>query len=67
MSAPMTAGIAYGRKIISRENRANRVVTTSSMSAIASETTICSGISTSENRMTNQTPSRKCGSVNALT
>ena len=26
MRAPMTAGMAYGRKIISRENFANRVV-----------------------------------------
>ena len=63
----MTAGMAYGRKIISRENRANRVVNASSTSASASETTICTGISTSANRTTNQTPLRNDGSVNALT
>ena len=45
----MTAGIAYGMKIMSRENRAKRPTTMSRMSATASETTICSGISTSEN------------------
>ena len=61
MSAPITAGIAYGMKIISREKRAKRVITMSRISAIASETAICSGISTSENRTTNQTPSRNDG------
>ena len=40
-------------KIMRRENRANRVITMSRISAIASETAICSGISTSEKRMTN--------------
>jgi hypothetical protein len=33
----------------------------------ASETAICSGISTTANRMTNPTPSRNCGSWKALT
>ncbi len=63
----MTVGIAYGRKIMRREKRANRVVTASRMSAIASEMMICSGIETSEKRMTNHTPDRKLGSVNAFT
>ena len=36
------------------------------MRAIASEIAICSGIRTIEKLITNQTPSRKLGSVNAL-
>ena len=59
-------GIAYGMKIMSRENRANRVTRMSSIRAMASESAICRGMSTSENRMTNQTPSRNDGSVKAL-
>ena len=51
---------------MSRANRVNHVVTASRMSAIASEMSICSGISTIEKRMTNQTPLRKFSSVNAL-
>ena len=53
-------------KIMRRENRANRVITMSRISAIASETAIWSGMSTSEKRMTNQTPSRNDGSLKAL-
>ena len=66
MIAPMTVGIAYGRKIMSRANRANIDVTASRMRAIASAMPICSGIATSEKRMTNHVPDRKLGSVNAL-
>ena len=66
MSAPMTAGIAYGRKTIRRANRVNHVVTASRTSAIPSEMSIWSGMSTIENLITNQTPLRKCSSVKAF-
>ena len=67
MRAPITVGIAYGMKIMRREKRAKRVITMSRISAIASETAICNGMSTSEKRMTKLTPSRKDGSLKALT
>ncbi len=67
MSAPMTAGTAYGRKIMSRAKRVNRVTIASSTSATASEMTICTGMSTRAKWMTNQTPCRNTGSVNAWT
>src|SRR5258708_619753 len=63
MSAPITAGIAYGRKIIRRENLASFVVSVSSRRAATSETSICTGMSTIENRMTNQTPFRNEGAM----
>ena len=61
----MTTGIAYGTKIISRENREIRVARLSRTSAAMSETSIWTGMSTSENRRTNPTPLRNSGSVNA--
>ena len=53
-------------KIISRENRAKRFTTTSSISATASEMAIWNGMSTSENLTTNQTPLTNDGSWKAL-
>jgi len=53
--------MAYGTKIISRENFARRVERLSSTSAAASETSIWIGIRTSEKRSTKNTPLRTRG------